>query len=111
MMHSPLHPGAFLKQTFLDELDMSSYELSKNIGVARSTVARLVKGETDVSIDMALRLSLGLHGTPEFWINMQKNHDLWKARNRTFKGVGRDWLTLREFNESKIIGSKIRRSE
>ena len=91
-MHSPLHPGVFIKRTFLDELEISRSELSKRIEVSRSTVSRLVEGTSDVSIEMAQRLSLGLHGTPEFWVNMQRNYDLWKARNNTYKKIDRKWL-------------------
>ena len=91
-MHSPLHPGVFIKQTFLYELGISRTELSKQLKVARSTVSRLVEGKSDVSIEMAQRLSLGLHGSAEFWVNMQGNYDLWKARNNTYKKIDRKWL-------------------
>jgi plasmid maintenance system antidote protein VapI len=61
----------------------------------------LVEGKSDVSIEMAQRLSLGLHGTAEFWVNMQRNYDLWKARNNTYKKVDRKWLTTRMASSSR----------
>lgn len=103
MMHSPLHPGAFLKQTFLDELEISASELSRRLGVSRSTVSRLVDTKSDVSIEMAQRLSTGLHGTPEFWINMQTNYDLWITRDNRFENINRDWVSARKRQINVVV--------
>jgi len=103
MMHSPLHPGKFIKQTFLDELDISASELSRRIGVARSTVSRLVDTRTDISIEMAQRLSTGLHGTPEFWINMQTNYNLWVARDNRFENIDRNWVNARKRQINVVV--------
>lgn len=48
--------------------------------VAPSTFLRLIKGQTNVSPEMALRLSKGLGRSPESWLCMQDNYNLWHAR-------------------------------
>lgn len=76
LMTDPCHPGEILKHEFLEPLGVSSIGLAKAIGVPRTRVERLVKEQTGVTPDTALRLSKALGTTPEFWINMQINYDM-----------------------------------
>lgn len=79
MMHNPPHPGEIIKESYLDELDISMNSLAKNLDVSPSTLQRLVVGKTDISPEMALRLSKVLNGTPEFWMGLQQGYSLWRA--------------------------------
>ena len=87
MMHNPMHPGDFIKQTYVNDLGLSIRKIAKGLNVAPSTLARLVKGENNVTPEMAMRLSKALHGSPELWLNMQKNFDLWQLRKMDMRGV------------------------
>lgn len=87
MMHNPMHPGDFIKQAYVDDLGLSIRKIAKGLNVAPSTLARLVKGESNVTPEMAMRLSKALHGSPELWLNMQKNFDLWKLRKMDMRSV------------------------
>jgi len=80
LMTNPCHPGKILKQEFLEPLGVSAIELAKVIGVPRTRIERLVKEQTAVTPDTALRLSKALGTTPEFWMNMQSNFDMASAR-------------------------------
>lgn len=80
MMTDPSHPGEILKHEFLEPLGVSVIGLAKAIGVPRLRVARLVREQTGVTSDTALRLSKAFGTTPEFWINMQLNFDMAAAR-------------------------------
>ncbi len=80
LMTDPCHPGEILKHEFLEPLDVSAIGLAKVIGVPRTRIERLVKEQTAVTPDTALRLSKALGTTPEFWINMQANFDMASAR-------------------------------
>ena len=86
-MHNPMHPGNFIKQAYVDDLDLSIRKIAKGLNVAPSTLARLVKGESNVTPEMAMRLSKALHGSPELWLNMQKNFDLWQLRKMDMRSV------------------------
>ena len=80
LMTNPCHPGEILKHEFLEPLGVSAIGLAKAIGVPRTRIERLVKEQTGVTPDTALRLSKALGTTPEFWIDMQANFDLASVR-------------------------------
>lgn len=52
------------------------------LGVAASTLSRVLKGLSGISPEMALRLSKALGRSPESELAMQYNHDLWQAKQR-----------------------------
>jgi len=75
----PIHPGEVLKEMYIDPLGISITALADNLGVARKTVSQLINGHMGVSAEMALRLAKAFDTTPELWLNMQRNNDLWHA--------------------------------
>lgn len=77
---NPSHPGEVLDELFLQPLDMSAGALAKRLDVPRTRIERLVKGETALTADTALRLSAFFGNTAEFWINLQCVYDLAAAR-------------------------------
>ncbi|HMH24811.1 MAG TPA: HigA family addiction module antitoxin [Puia sp.] len=78
----PVHPGEILKEMYLDPLTISVTALADNLGVARKTVSQLVNGHMGVSAEMALRLGKAFNTTPELWLNLQRNYDLWQAGSK-----------------------------
>jgi addiction module HigA family antidote len=81
-MHNPPHPGEFITRVYLEPNELSGRELALKLGVAASTLSRILKGSSAVTPEMALRLSKALGRTPESWLSMQYNYDLWHARQR-----------------------------
>lgn len=79
--HNPPHVGEFIREVYLEPFKdvLSRSEVAKHLNVSRSTFNRLVNEESDLTTDMAIRLSNVLGGTPESWINMQSAYDLSKA--------------------------------
>ena len=93
-MHNPPHPGEFIRETYIEPFDISIRSLAENLGVAASTLARVVSERSAVSPEMALRLSKALGRSPESWLAMQYNYDLWQAKQRVdLVNVGRVKLT------------------
>jgi len=80
VMHNPPRPGEFIQAIYLEPSGLSGRYLAAKLGVYPSTLSRLLKGQSGVSPEMALRLSKALGRTPESWLTMQDNHDLWLAR-------------------------------
>ena len=80
LMQNPSHPGEVLVELYLEPLGMSAIELARRLHVPRTRVERLVKGETALTVDTALRLSAFFGNTPEFWLNLQRAYDLARAR-------------------------------
>ncbi|WP_343228933.1 HigA family addiction module antitoxin [Pseudomonas fluorescens] len=79
-MHNPPHPGEFITEIYLEPNGISGRELAEKLGVAPSTLSRVLKGTSRVSPEMALRLSVALGRSPESWLAMQDAYDLWVAR-------------------------------
>jgi len=79
-MHNPPHPGVFIKEVYLEPLDISERTVALKLKVSPSTFNRLIKGESNMSSEMALRLSKTLGRSPESWLAMQSNYNLWVAR-------------------------------
>lgn len=79
-MHNPPHPGEFIETVYLETSGLSGRQLAERLGVAASTLNRLLKGKSGITPEMALRLSKVLGRTPESWLVMQDNYDLWQAK-------------------------------
>ncbi len=89
-MHNPPHPAEFITEVYLIPNNLSGRELATQLGVAASTLSRVLKGSSGISPDMALRLSKAVGRTAESWLALQYNHDLWQARQRVdLRGVGK----------------------
>ena len=81
-MHNPPHPGEFISGIYLEPNNISGRELADKLGVAASTLSRVLNGSSRVTPEMALRLSKAIGRSPESWLSMQDAHDLWGARQR-----------------------------
>jgi len=75
----PTHPGEMLLEEFLVPLGMTQTELAERIGVSFPRINEIVNGKRGVTPDTALRFSQLFGTTPEFWLNGQRNWDLWHA--------------------------------
>jgi len=76
-MHNPPHPGEFIREVYLEPNDITGRQLAAKLGVSPSTLSRVLQGTSGISPEMALRLSKALGRSPESWLIMQDNHDLW----------------------------------
>jgi len=93
-MHNPPHPGEFITEVYLEPNNLSGRELAAKLGVAASTLNRILTGTSGISPEMALRLSKALGRSAESWLALQYNHDLWQAKQRVnLANVGRVRLT------------------
>lgn len=76
-MHNPLHPGIIVKEILIDGAGLSVTEAADHLNVTRSTLSRLLNGRSNLSPEMALRLSKLLGNKVEMWINLQAQYDVW----------------------------------
>jgi addiction module HigA family antidote len=81
-MYNPPHPGEFIREVYLQPSGVSFRVVAEKLKVSPSTFHRLIKGQSNISSEMALRLSKTLGRTPESWLAMQDNYNLWQARQR-----------------------------
>lgn len=82
MILNPTHPGEVLK----DYLGgMTVKEAAARLHVTRATLSRILNGHAGITAGMSLRLSAALGTSPQFWLKMQAQYDLWHARKKVPK--------------------------
>lgn len=81
-MANPAHPGEIIVET-LEDMHVSLRQFAKAMNIAPSTASRLLSGQTAVTPEMALRLSVVIGSIPETWLKIQINCSLYQARQKT----------------------------
>lgn len=85
----PVHPGEILREDFFGPLDVSAITAAKACGVPRTRIERLVREETSVTADTALRLAKYLGTSAQFWLNLQTEYDLRMAEKAARATIAR----------------------
>lgn len=70
-----IHPGEFLREV-LAELGLSQAAFAAAIGVSPMRISHVLRGARPVTAELALRLGRALNQSPQYWLNLQANHDL-----------------------------------
>ena len=78
---APVHPGEVLKEEFMRPLELSANALARALRVPANRISAIVNAERGITADTALRLARALGTTPDFWLNLQKQYDLDRARD------------------------------
>ena len=82
-MKNPPHPGKVLRIAFLEPLGLGVAEGARVLGVSKRALLSLVKGDSSMSVDMAIRLAKAFSGpTTETWLRLQSKYDIAQARER-----------------------------
>lgn len=76
-MHNPPHPGMVLREWMPEGLTVT--EAASALHVARVTLSKILNGSAGISADMALRLAQWLGTSPDLWVGLQTQYDLWLA--------------------------------
>ncbi|MBV9449963.1 MAG: HigA family addiction module antidote protein [Streptosporangiaceae bacterium] len=79
---TPVHPGEILLEEFLRPLEVSQYQLAKEISVPARRINEIVHGQRRVSADTALRLARFFGTSERFWLNLQSRYDLELEKDR-----------------------------
>lgn len=93
MERQPTHPGKIIKEDYLEPLSLTISELASNLNVSRKTLSKIINERGAITPDMALRLSRAFDTTPDFWLTLQKNFDLFLAEN-----ASNDWQMVKPFS-------------
>jgi antitoxin HigA-1 len=76
----PISPGDVLRDRILAECRLTQESLAEAMRVSRFSINQIVNGRRAVTAEMALRLSHVTSTTPDFWLNLQRDVDLYEAR-------------------------------
>lgn len=74
-----IHPGEILQLEFLEPLNITSYRLSKDIGVTQTRISEILSEKRSITADTALRLSRYFGNSAQFWLNLQTQYDIRQA--------------------------------
>ena len=77
-MHNPAHPGEVLREWMPEGMTVTA--AAKELQVSRVTLSKILNGQAGITAGMALRLSIWLGTSPEVWLGMQTQWDLWQAK-------------------------------
>lgn len=77
--HDPIHPGSILLELYLEPLNLNITQASEKLLITRPNLSAIINGKAGISATMALKLAKAFKTTPQFWMNLQSNYDLWQA--------------------------------
>jgi addiction module HigA family antidote len=89
-----VHPGEVLLEEFLKPMDISQYQLAKDISVPPRRINEIVLGKRAVTADTALRLARYLGTSERFWLNLQARYDLEVEKDRLGRRLAREVRVL-----------------
>jgi antitoxin HigA-1 len=76
-MHNPPHPGNVLREYLPEAMTMT--EVAARLGVTRQALSAVINGRAGISPEMAVRLSKALGTSPDLWLGLQMQYDLWQV--------------------------------
>ncbi len=79
MRRRPVSPGRVLREDYIEPLGLKQEDVARALGVHRTTINEVLNGRRAITPDMALRLSHVFSTTPEYWLRLQQNVDLYDA--------------------------------
>jgi antitoxin HigA-1 len=86
-MHNPPHPGEIMRDGVFADTGISVTDFAQRLGITRVTLSRLLNAKAGVSAEMAVRLAAALGGTPQSWLYLQADYDLWHAEKSLKQAV------------------------
>jgi len=78
----PTHPGEILKEEFLVPYEMTQSHLAKALGTSFRAINELVNEKRGITVEMSLKLSKYFGTTPQLWLNLQNQFDLYKVAKK-----------------------------
>lgn len=81
----PTHPGEMLYKEFLEPRRISQAQFAKHLGWTYARLSEIVHGRRGVTANSALAFAQAFQMEPEFWMNLQRDWDLWHERKRAGK--------------------------
>ena len=79
-MHNPPHPGKVLREWIPESISVTS--AAKALKISRVSLSKILNGNSNISAEMAIRLSQWLGTSSEVWLSMQVKYDLWQAQQK-----------------------------
>jgi addiction module HigA family antidote len=75
----PTHPGEMLLKEFLEPQGITQSKLARHLGWPYSRLNEIINGKRRISADDALAIGEAMGTDPVFWLNLQRDWDLWHS--------------------------------
>ncbi len=95
-MLSPIHPGEVLLEDFMQPLELSQYQLARDIGVSPIRISQIIRGKRAVTVDTAMRLARYFGTSASVWLRLQVRYDLEVAEGELSERIRREVKVLRQ---------------
>ena len=80
-MHKPPHPGKVLREWMSESVNVT--DAAKALQISHVSVSKILNGNSNISTEMAVRLSQWLGTSSDVWLSMQVKYDLWQTQQKT----------------------------
>lgn len=97
LKRKPTHPGRIILEDYLKPLSITITEMASRLAVSRKTLSKIINEKASITPEMALRLARAFDTTPELWINLQMNYELWEAEN-----ISNNWKKVKPISLRQI---------
>ena len=97
MKRKPTHPGKVIQEDYLKPLSITITDMASTLGVSRKTLSKIINKRGAITPDMSLRLARAFDTTPDLWINLQKNYDLWQAEH-----ISKEWQKVKPLSPQQL---------
>ena len=87
LKRKPTHPGEILKEEFMAPLKLTQTELAGALKTSFRTINEILNEKRSVSPEMALRLARYFGTTPDVWLGLQADYDLFKTKLKSKKAI------------------------
>ncbi len=77
----PNHPGKILDELYIKPLGLNLQMLADRLRIARNTLFKIRSGRASITPAIAIALAEAFDTTPQLWLNLQQNYDLWVEEN------------------------------
>jgi addiction module HigA family antidote len=77
----PNHPGTILNELYIKPLNLNLQELAESLGLSRNSLFKIRNAQSSITPSIAVRLAEAFGTTPNLWLNLQQNYDLWIEKN------------------------------
>ena len=91
----PITPGEILREDFMEPLDISINQLSRDLSVPPNRVSEIVNGKRAITADTALRLQRYFGVEAQFWLNLQTEYDLRMMKRKIWPDIERRIIPIK----------------
>ena len=78
----PAHPGEILLEFFIKQRNLTITEVAKGLGITRANLSAVINKHIGISPLLAVKLSEAFGNSAQFWLNLQKNYELFYAEQK-----------------------------